>query len=116
VKHQQAAARFFAETFGLSYNPAGDPDHFAPVRVNDALTLRFDNAHTIKSRHDALYVSDAEFDAIFTRVKRAGLVDGRHAMEHHRRQAQQLGQPCRNENRASCQSFSPFVWESYAIS
>jgi catechol 2,3-dioxygenase-like lactoylglutathione lyase family enzyme len=36
-----ASARFFAHIFGLRYE---EPvSHFAPVRVNDTLTLDFDN-------------------------------------------------------------------------
>jgi catechol 2,3-dioxygenase-like lactoylglutathione lyase family enzyme len=76
AKEKHASARFFADMFGLSYDPAGDHGHFAPVRVNDTLTLLFDNADTVKTQHYAFHVSDAEFDAIFHRVKGAGLVYG----------------------------------------
>ena len=43
AKDKRAAARFFADTFGLTYDASDDHSHFAPVRVNDALTLLFDN-------------------------------------------------------------------------
>jgi catechol 2,3-dioxygenase-like lactoylglutathione lyase family enzyme len=76
VKDKRASARFFADTFGLSYDTADDHAHFAPVRVNDTLTLLFDNADVVKHQHYAFHVSDAEFDAIFERVKRAGLTYG----------------------------------------
>ena len=76
AKDKQASARFFADTFGLHYDTAGDHGHFAPVRVNDTLTLLFDNAETVNSQHYAFHVSDAEFDAIFARVKSAGLTYG----------------------------------------
>jgi catechol 2,3-dioxygenase-like lactoylglutathione lyase family enzyme len=76
AKDKHASARFFADMFGLSYDPADDHAHFAPVRVNDTLTLLFDNADVVKSQHYAFHVSDAEFDAIFAHVKRAGLVYG----------------------------------------
>jgi len=36
------AARFFAEIFGLRFEGLGG--HFAPVRVNDTLTLDFNDA------------------------------------------------------------------------
>ena len=34
---KEASARFFAEIMGLSYD--GPMGHFAPVRINDSLTL-----------------------------------------------------------------------------
>src|SRR5215470_15429575 len=76
ARDKHASARFFADTSGLSYAAADDHGHFAPVRVNDTLTLLFDNAEVVKSQHYAFHVSDAEFDAIFERVQRAGLVYG----------------------------------------
>ncbi len=42
AKDKEAAAKFFAQIFGLSYQ--GTMGHFAPVKVNDELTLDFDNA------------------------------------------------------------------------
>jgi catechol 2,3-dioxygenase-like lactoylglutathione lyase family enzyme len=72
---KEAAARFFAQIFGLHFN--GPSSHFAPVRVNDTLTLDFaDAAGSIASHHYAFHVSDAEFDAILQRVKAAGLSFG----------------------------------------
>ncbi len=76
TKDKQAAARFFADMFGLRYDASDDHGHFAPVRVNDALTLLFDNEDGFKSHHYAFHVGDAEFDAILGRVKRAGLTYG----------------------------------------
>jgi len=75
-KDKQKAARFFASTFGLAYDPADDHGHFAPVRINDTLTLLFDNADVVESHHYAFHVADAEFDAILKRVKEAGLAYG----------------------------------------
>ena len=73
ARDKEGAARFFAEIFGLRFE--GLRGHFAPVRVNDALTLDFADAKgTIASQHYAFHVSDAEFDAILQRVKDAGLV------------------------------------------
>ncbi len=75
ARDKDAAARFFAEIFGLRFEGSGG--HFAPVRVNDTLTLDFDDAKgTIASQHYAFHVSDAEFDAILQRVKDAGLAFG----------------------------------------
>ena len=75
ARDKEAAARFFAQIFGLSFKGSGD--HFAPVRVNDTLTLDFANATgAIESQHYAFHVSEAEFDVILQRVKAAGLAFG----------------------------------------
>src|SRR5260370_9141524 len=50
ARDKDAAARFFAEIFGLRFEGLGG--HFAPVRVNDTLTLDFADAKgTIASQH-----------------------------------------------------------------
>jgi catechol 2,3-dioxygenase-like lactoylglutathione lyase family enzyme len=71
-----ASAKFFAELFGLSYDGPMGP--FAPVRINDSLSLDFDDRWGDKFglHHYAFHVSDAEFDAIFGRVKAKGLKYG----------------------------------------
>ncbi|HEY1362846.1 MAG TPA: VOC family protein [Xanthobacteraceae bacterium] len=75
ARDKVAAARFFAEIFGLTPPPhAGG--HFAPVRVNESLTLLFDQDDSFESHHYAFHVSEPEFDAIFGRIKRAGLAYG----------------------------------------
>ena len=74
ARDKVASARFFADIFGLAFD--GKSDHFAPVRVNDALTLLFDQDSAFESHHYAFHVSDAEFDAIFGRIKQAGLTHG----------------------------------------
>jgi catechol 2,3-dioxygenase-like lactoylglutathione lyase family enzyme len=74
VRDKEKSARFFARIFGLDYDGPGD--HFAPVKVNDGLTLLFDDADKIESHHYAFHVGDAEFDAIFKRVQEAGLAFG----------------------------------------
>lgn len=64
---KESSARFFAHVFGLSYEgPAG---HFAPVKVNETLTLDFDHADSFESHHYAFHVSDEEFDGILSRVQ-----------------------------------------------
>ena len=45
-RDKEAAARFFARIFGLPYE--GPHGHFAPVKVNDRLTLDFDQAETFE--------------------------------------------------------------------
>jgi catechol 2,3-dioxygenase-like lactoylglutathione lyase family enzyme len=71
AKDKEAAAKFFAKIFGLPYN--GATGHFAPVQVNDELTLDFDNADSFDVHHYAFHVSDDEFDAIFKRVQDTGI-------------------------------------------
>jgi catechol 2,3-dioxygenase-like lactoylglutathione lyase family enzyme len=71
---KETSARFFADIFGLTYEGSGG--HFAPVRVNETLTLDFDDADSFDSHHYAFHVSDPEFDAIFKRVQEAGLTYG----------------------------------------
>ena len=75
AKDKEAAARFFARIFGLSYE--GTESHFAPVRVNDRLTLDFDDEdEDFENHHYAFRVSDAEFDAIFGRIQAECVVYG----------------------------------------
>lgn len=73
---KEEAARFFAHIFGLRYE--GLSGHFAPVRVNDRLTLDFDQDDSFDEHHYAFHVSDDEFDAIFDRIRKAGLTYGSH--------------------------------------
>jgi catechol 2,3-dioxygenase-like lactoylglutathione lyase family enzyme len=73
TRDKQAAARLFAQLFGLACEAGG---HFAKVRVNDGLTLLFDDRTSFDRHHYAFHVSDAEFDAILGRVKGAGIAYG----------------------------------------
>ena len=74
ARDKEASSRFFAEIFGLKCEPP--MAHFAPVRVNESLTLDFDNWEKFEMHHYAFHVSDAEFDAIFGRIQKAGLTYG----------------------------------------
>ena len=74
ARDKMAAAQFFARIFGLHAHPRDG--HFAPVRINDALTLLFDDDEGFESYHYAFHVSDAEFDAIFGRIREAKLTYG----------------------------------------
>ncbi|MYD44214.1 MAG: VOC family protein [Gammaproteobacteria bacterium] len=73
-KDKVKAAEFFAEIMGLTYE--GSVGHFAPVVVNDALTMDFDNADSFQSHHYAFKVSDDEFDGIFERIQAKEIVYG----------------------------------------
>ena len=74
ARDKVASATFFARIFGLDYN--GPHSHFAPVRVNEQLTLDFDERGEFEPHHYAFKVGDAEFDAIFDRVKAEGIPYG----------------------------------------
>jgi catechol 2,3-dioxygenase-like lactoylglutathione lyase family enzyme len=73
ARDKAAAAKFFADIFGLEGGPSS---HFAPVRINNSLTLLFDNDDTFESHHLAFHVSDREYDAIFERIKQAKIAFG----------------------------------------
>ena len=71
-----ASAKFFARMFELSFdeNLVG---YFAPVRVNETLTLDFDDdVDRFDVHHYAFKVSEAEFDAILARIKAEGFPYG----------------------------------------
>jgi catechol 2,3-dioxygenase-like lactoylglutathione lyase family enzyme len=74
ARDKEVSARFFARIFGLEYR--GPVSHFAPVRINDTLTLDFDDWDEFEQHHYAFKVSEAEFDGIYDRVKGEGLVYG----------------------------------------
>ncbi len=74
ARNKQAAAEFFARIFGLT-GPRGS-GHFAPVHLNDTLTLDFADEATFEPHHYAFHVSDEEFDAIFGRIRTEGIPYG----------------------------------------
>ncbi len=71
-KHE--AARWFAQIMSLRADESNG--HFAPVRVNDTLTLLFADEASFDQHHYAFHVSDAEFDSILGRVNGKGLAFG----------------------------------------
>jgi catechol 2,3-dioxygenase-like lactoylglutathione lyase family enzyme len=74
-RDKEQAARFFARIFGLAYEGPFGP--FAPVRVNDTLTLDFDDRwKSFEPHHYAFRVSGEDFDAIFARVQAEGIAYG----------------------------------------
>lgn len=71
-----ASAKFFAMVFGLAFDEA-QVRYFAPVRVNETLTLDFDDdVDRFDVHHYAFKVSEAEFDAIFGRIQAEGILYG----------------------------------------
>ena len=74
-KDKVASAQFFARIMGLPFE--GATGNFAPVRINETLTMDFDDRRPVsESHHYAFKVSDEEFDAILARVKEAGITYG----------------------------------------
>jgi catechol 2,3-dioxygenase-like lactoylglutathione lyase family enzyme len=74
-----ASAKFFAEMFGLNVRHG----HFEQVQIDDHLTLDFaDEIKPVQNIHYAFHVSDAEFDAIFERVKAKNLPYGSGPFSH----------------------------------
>jgi catechol 2,3-dioxygenase-like lactoylglutathione lyase family enzyme len=80
ARDKVASAEFFAEVFGLKVKPA--VDHFAQVQINESLTFDFADEPAVQGQHYAFLVSDAEFDAIFERVKARGLAYGSGPFSH----------------------------------
>ena len=89
AKDKIASAEFFAQIFGLKMTPG----YFAQVQINDSLTFDFAdergpdgepdyNPTSIQGHHYAFHVSDAEFDAIFNRVKARELPYGSGPFSH----------------------------------
>lgn len=73
-RDKEAGARFIARMFGLDYE--GPWGHFAPVQVNDKLSLDWDDRTEFESHHYAFLVEDAEFDEILGRVQGEGVAYG----------------------------------------
>lgn len=63
-----ASANFLAELLDVPWEPSALGGHFAPVYVNETLTLDFADREQFESHHYCFHVSDAEFDAIFARL------------------------------------------------
>ena len=68
------SARFYSRIFGFEY--IGEFSHFIVVKVNDTLSLDFDNNDKFERHHYAFKVSDGEFDGVFQRVRDEGLAYG----------------------------------------
>jgi catechol 2,3-dioxygenase-like lactoylglutathione lyase family enzyme len=75
ARDHEGSARFFAEVMGLQYE--GPNRHFAPVRVNGALTLDFIRSEQpIEGHHLAFRVDEAEFEGILRRLQARGIAYG----------------------------------------
>jgi hypothetical protein len=71
------SARFFASIMGLEeLPPAGRNGHFAPVRVNEKLTLDFMTVENPQGHHLAFDVDPATFDQVLDRIRESGIPYG----------------------------------------
>jgi catechol 2,3-dioxygenase-like lactoylglutathione lyase family enzyme len=72
-RNKVASAKLLAELLGVSWAPSGIGP-FAPVYVNDGLTLDFiDTEEEFPIYHFCFRVTQQEFDAILGRIKAAGI-------------------------------------------
>ena len=72
-RNKVAAAKLLAELLGVPWSESG-VGPFAPVYVNEGLTLDFDEwTDPVSLIHYCFRVSEAEFDAILARIKAAGI-------------------------------------------
>jgi len=65
-----ASAEQLARLLGVPWERGG---YFTPVHVNDGLTLDFAARSGFASHHYCFRVGDAEFDAIFGRIRAEGI-------------------------------------------
>ncbi|HYS18328.1 MAG TPA: VOC family protein [Candidatus Binatia bacterium] len=69
--NRRESAQLLADLLGVPWEePRGE---FAPVYVNDSLTVDFADREQFERHHLCFRVSDADFDAIFARLQAAGL-------------------------------------------
>ena len=66
---KSASSRFLAEILGVG--PPRPVSHFMAVETANGVTLDYDDVAEFSAQHCAFLVSDAEFEAIFGRVKDA---------------------------------------------
>ena len=72
-RNKTASAKLLADLLGVPWSESG-VGPFAPVYVNDGLTLDFDDwSDPIPRIHYCFRVDQAEFDAILGRIKSAGI-------------------------------------------
>ena len=65
--NKDESARFYCTIFGFEY--IGEFSRFIVIRVNDTLSLDFDNREKFDINHYAFKVSEQEFYLIFNRIK-----------------------------------------------
>jgi catechol 2,3-dioxygenase-like lactoylglutathione lyase family enzyme len=74
AKDRVAAAKLLGTLLGVPWAEQGAVGPFSPVYVNEGLTIDFDQwPEPVPKQHYCFRVNQAEFDAIFARIKAAGL-------------------------------------------
>jgi hypothetical protein len=73
ARDKRAAAQLLAELLGVPWSQTGIGP-FAPVYVNDGLTIDFDEwSDAVPHIHYAFRVTEQEFDAILGRIRARGI-------------------------------------------
>ncbi len=73
-KDRVAAARQLGTLLGVAWAEQGTVGPFSPVYVNEELTIDFDQwTDAVPKQHYCFRVSEAEFEAVFARIKEAGI-------------------------------------------
>lgn len=80
VSDRRAAAEFLADLLGLQVADAAGP--FVPVRVNDELTLDFDDRSEVLPGHYAFLVDDVTLDGALAVLRRNPRIDYGSGPEH----------------------------------
>ncbi|MGH8897042.1 MAG: VOC family protein [Egibacteraceae bacterium] len=71
AKDKQASAEFLAGILGVQTAPQWGP--FIPIQVSNGVTLDYMDSDDFRFHHCAFLVSESEFDAIFSRIREAGI-------------------------------------------
>ena len=66
-------AQSLGKLLGVPWREAKGEEHFAPVYLNDTLTLDFADRENFSSHHYCFQVSDEQFEGIFDRIKAGGI-------------------------------------------
>jgi hypothetical protein len=73
-RNKVASAKLLAELLGVPWSETGAAGPFAPVYVNDRLTIDFDEwTDPFPKIHYCFRVSEDDFDAILARIGAAGI-------------------------------------------
>src|SRR5262245_35714924 len=71
-RDKHASAKFLGDMLGVPFGAEWWP--FVPVRTSNGVTIDFvDGENEVRMQHYAFLVDDAEFDAAFARIRKAGL-------------------------------------------
>jgi hypothetical protein len=73
-RNKAASAKLLGELLGVPWAAAAGPGPFAPVYLNDGLTLDFiETDEPFPVEHYCFRVGEEEFDSILGRIKAAGI-------------------------------------------